>query len=154
MLSAIRKNNDSTIKLWSTENLIILNRTKILITSWHGATVALVLQLRYSRIPFISRLPVIHDFPETFSHHLHISPPQCISNKFLHHHCHVDRAKEADMFIVQSALKITPCAIVLQRKAIVCPWEAPESQGLSADASVRPNHFLPKLMLSCSTSLY
>lgn len=62
-----------------------------------------------------------------FSPAPHQPPSHCISNKFLHHHCHVDTAKEVVVFNVHSALKITPCVIVLQRKAIVCPWEAPQS---------------------------
>lgn len=35
--------------------------------------------------------------------------------------------------------KITSCLIVSQRKAIVCPREAPQSQGLSADSFIRQN---------------
>lgn len=35
--------------------------------------------------------------------------------------------------------KITSCLIVSQRKAIVCPQEAPQSQRLSADSFIRQN---------------
>lgn len=63
-----------------------------------------------------------------------LHPPCRISNKFLYHHCHVDTAKEGNMLNVQSVPNITPCVIVSQRKPIVCPGEAPQSQGLSSDS--------------------
>lgn len=63
-----------------------------------------------------------------------LSTPCRISNKFLYHHCHVDTAKEGNMLNVQSVPNITPCVIVSQRKPIVCPGEAPQSQGLSSDS--------------------
>lgn len=61
------------------------------------------------------------------------SAPFCISNKFPCH-CHVQAEEESNMLNLQSMPKITPCVIVSQRKAIVCPWEEAGSQGLPADS--------------------
>lgn len=103
--------------------------TEIFILTLSGATAALVFP--QSGIPFISGVSVTCAFPEAT---LSTPHPRRISNKFLYHHCHVDTAKEGNMLNVQSVPNITPCVIVSQRKPIVCPGEAPQSQGLSSDS--------------------
>lgn len=103
--------------------------TKIFIISLRGASVARVVLAVLARNSLHEQCTCDPCLP--------ISPlplSYCISNKFPYHHCHVYAVEEGNMLNLQSMPKITPCLIVLQRKPIVCPWEAPKSQGLLADS--------------------
>ena len=121
-----------TIIAYSTEYIMLLIVTETFVINIRGASAAQVSSTRQEFSPWY-----LWPVPSQKHSPFPPFPPCCISNKFPHHHCHVDAAKEGNMLNFQSTPKITAWLIVSQRKAIVCPWEVPQSQGLSADSLKR-----------------
>lgn len=92
-----------TIIAQSTEYIMILIVTKIfIITRWSQRVPSLLVVLGRNSVR--ERCTCDPCLPRS-----NPLPPYCISNKFPHHHCHVDAAEEGNMLNLQSMPKITPC---------------------------------------------